>query len=315
MRGIFGDEHIFLLQRTSRDAIVERDIDGTGAAVLHCPSNMEGVLFEEPDEAAPEAEETGGADHRGLHELVEFSGGTEFEGNLEDFVEFVGLGTRHAVQLGVGDGDRPKAGQGRNQGFVFLGKRVGGTGVDENCALRARGTKGRRHQNSGRRIFSEVRGAVDAHRNALAGGDGASGDLDRRAQVVLLETRADGAGEIGGIGRHRLQHEPCLRLHLFLLHLLLLNKDEHGGRMQQHAQAVGDALRHGGGVGQAMQCGGGLDQNAGAAALFARKLVQSEGFERGAELGCQDGDFGYGVLVEAGIGGALHERDGAVHFP
>ena len=101
--GVFGDEHILLLQRAGRDAIVERDIDGTGHAVLHSPSNVEGGLFEQPDEAALEAEETGGADHRGLHELVEFSGGTEFEGNLENFVQFVGLGARHAVQLRVGD--------------------------------------------------------------------------------------------------------------------------------------------------------------------------------------------------------------------
>ena len=90
--------------------------------------------------------------------------------------------------------------------------------------------------------------------------------------------------------------------------------------MQQHAQAVGDVLRHGGGVGQAMECGGDLNQNAGAAALFAGKLVQAEGFERGTELGREDGDFGYGgvvkaSMVKAGIGGALQERDGTDHLP
>ena len=73
---------------------------------------MEGGLFEQTDEAALEAEETAGADHRSLHELVEFSGGTEFEGDLENFVQFVGLGSRHATQLRVGDRDRAKAGQG-----------------------------------------------------------------------------------------------------------------------------------------------------------------------------------------------------------
>ena len=303
--GVFGEEHIFLFQRSGPDAIVERDIEGAGDPVLHSPANVEYGLFEEPDEAALEAEETGGTDHRGLHELVELSGGTEFEGNLEDFVQFVSLGTRHAVQLGVGDGNRAKAGQGGDQGFVFLGERVGGTGIDQNRTVRARGAKGRRDQNSGRRIFSEMRGAVDAHRNALAGGDGAGGDLERRAELVLLETRADGEGEPWGLGRHRLQPKE----------FLLLDEDENGGRMQQHAEAVGDALHHGGGVGQAMQCGGDLDQNAGAAVLFAGKPVQAEGFQRGAELGGQDGDFGYGVVVEAGTRRALQECDGAGHFP
>ena len=109
--GVFGEEHIFLFQRAGGDAIVERDIDGTGNAVFHSPTNVEGALFEEADNAALEAEETGGADHGSVHELVEFSGGTEFEGNLEDFVEFVGLGAGHAVQFGVGDGDGAKPGQ------------------------------------------------------------------------------------------------------------------------------------------------------------------------------------------------------------
>ena len=135
----------FFFSVRRRGAIVERDIHGTGDAVLHSPANVEDVRFlEKPDEAALESEETGGTDHRGLHELVEFSGGTEFEGNLEDFVQFVGLGTRHAVQLGVGDGDRAKAGQGGNQGFVFLGEGVAGTRVNQNRAVRARGAKGRR---------------------------------------------------------------------------------------------------------------------------------------------------------------------------
>ena len=266
---------------------------------------MERGLFQEPDEAALEAEKAGGADDGGLHELVEFSGGTEFERNLEDLVEFVGLGTSHAVQLGVGDGDRAKAGQGGNQGFVFGSERVGETRVDENCTVRARGTKGRGDENSGRRVFSEMRSAVDADRNTLAGGHGAGRDLERRAQVVVLETRTDGERKPGNFGRHRLQLEQ-----FFLLH-----EDEHGGRMQQRTQAVGNALHHGCGVGQAMQCGGHLDQNAGAAVLFAGKLVQAKGFECGAELGGEDGDFGQGIIVKAGAGRTLQECDGSDHFP
>ena len=125
---------------------------------------MERGFFEKSDEAALEAEEAGGADRRGLHELVEFSGGSKFEGNLENFVQFVGLSARHAVQLGVGDGHRAKTGEGGDQGFVFLGKGVAGARVNQNRTMRARGAKGRCDEHSGRRVFSKMRSAVDAYR-------------------------------------------------------------------------------------------------------------------------------------------------------
>src|SRR5258708_8164631 len=109
---------------------------------------MEGGFFEEPDEAALEAKKTGGTDYRGLHELVQFSGGTEFKGNLENFVELVRLGARHAVQLSVGDRHRTKAGQCRDQGLVFLRQRPRVTGIDENRSPPARAAKERRAQNT-----------------------------------------------------------------------------------------------------------------------------------------------------------------------
>ena len=83
----------------------------------------------------------------------------------------------------------------------------------------------------------------------------------------------------------------------------------------EQAEAIGDALHHGCGVGQAMQRGGDFDQDAGAAVLFAGKLVQPEGFECGAELGRQDRDFGYRILVKAGMGRTLQECNGTDHFP
>ena len=155
--GVFRDEHIFLSQRAGSDVIVERDIDRTGDALLHCPSNVEGGVFEEADEAALEAEETGGTDHRGLHELAEFAGGSEFERNLEDFVEFVSLGTRHTVQLGIGHCHRAKAGQGRDQRLVFLSERLRGARINQNRTVRARGAKGRCDENSVGRIFPKMR--------------------------------------------------------------------------------------------------------------------------------------------------------------
>ena len=52
-----------------------------------------------------------------------------------------------------------------------------------------------------------------------------------------------------------------------------------------------------------------------AAVLFTGKLVQSEGFKCGAELGCQDSDFGYRIIVKAGVGRTLQECNGTNYFP
>ena len=60
--------------------------------------------------------------------------------------------------------------------------------------------------------------SVDAHGNALASGDGAGGDLERGAEVILLETRADGESKRGDFGGYRLQLEQ----------FFLLDENEHG---------------------------------------------------------------------------------------
>ena len=52
-----------------------------------------------------------------LHELIEFPGRSELEGNLENLVQFLGLGARHAVQLGIGDRDCAKSSERGNQVF------------------------------------------------------------------------------------------------------------------------------------------------------------------------------------------------------
>jgi len=52
-----------------------------------------------------------------------------------------------------------------------------------------------------------MRGAVDTHRNALAGGHGAGSDFEGGAQVILLEARADGERQFWGFRRNRLQPE------------------------------------------------------------------------------------------------------------
>ena len=53
--GIFGEEHIFLLQCARRVAIDQRDVYGTGYALIEGPANVEVAVFEKPDEASLEA--------------------------------------------------------------------------------------------------------------------------------------------------------------------------------------------------------------------------------------------------------------------
>src|SRR5260370_8613766 len=110
--------------------------------------------------------------------------------------------------------------------------------------------------------------------------------------MVLLKRRTNEEGEPAVLGGRRLQQEQ----------FLLLDEDEHGGRMKQHAKAVGDALHHGSRVGQAMQCGGYFDQNAGAAAFFAGKLILTEGFGCGADLGPPDSDLCYTLILKTSTG-------------
>src|SRR5260370_33746559 len=98
--------------------------------------------------------------------------------------------------------------------------------------MRAGGAKGRRDENAGRRIFSEMRGSVDAHGNAFAGDDGAGGDLKRGSEVVLREARTNGDSEPAVLGGNRLQQEQ----------FLVLDEDEHAGRMKQDANELGDAV-------------------------------------------------------------------------
>ena len=56
-----------------------------------------------------------------------------------------------------------------------------------------------------RGILSEMGSAVDAHGNALARGNRARRNLNRRPQFVLLEARSDGQRQLWRIGRDGLQ--------------------------------------------------------------------------------------------------------------
>ena len=82
-----------------------------------------------------------------------------------------------------------------------------------------------------------------------------------------------------------------------------MREDQHGGGVQQDAEAVGDTLHDGGGVGQAVEGGGQLRQDHGAAMLFPGNEIEAKSFEGTAELAGEDGGFGGSIVVEAGFGG------------
>ena len=134
---VLGDENVLLFESAGGDPVVKRDIDGPRYAFFHPPANMKGVLFEQSDEAALEAEETGGADDGGLHELVELAGRAQFKRNFENLVQLMGLSAGHAIQLGVGNRNGPKSSEGGDQGFVFLSEGFSEARIDQNCAVRA----------------------------------------------------------------------------------------------------------------------------------------------------------------------------------
>jgi hypothetical protein len=95
--GILGEENVLLLQGARRGAIQKRNVDWMSHALFQRPANMKLCAFQESDEASLEAQESAGPEDRSLHELVQLSGGAELERDLEDFVQFVGLGACHTV--------------------------------------------------------------------------------------------------------------------------------------------------------------------------------------------------------------------------
>ena len=93
-----------------------------GFAFFHGVANPELAIFQQRDEAAPEAQKIGGPQHERLQKVLEIAAGAELGGNLEQLVQFVRLRMRGGVEFGVGDGDRAEAGNRRHQRLLFRGK-------------------------------------------------------------------------------------------------------------------------------------------------------------------------------------------------
>src|SRR6266478_3490832 len=52
---ILGEKDLLLFERADRDTIGQRDLDGTGTAVLDSPANAKNIALQKPDVTAPEA--------------------------------------------------------------------------------------------------------------------------------------------------------------------------------------------------------------------------------------------------------------------
>ena len=239
---------------------------------------MEFPVLQQSDKAAPKPKETGGAYHRLLHELVGLAGGADFAGNFEHFMQFLRLRARHPVQLGVGDRHCAKPGKRGDQRFFFLRERSGCPRINQNCAVRTRRAERRRNQRPCRQILAEVGSTVYIDRNALARADRPRRDLQRRPQIMLRRARANDLRQMRRFRRDRLQ----------LKEFFVLHKNQHGRRLQNPAETIGNSFRHRGCFWQTMHFGRQLDQNGRAAMLLLSKLMEPDNFECTPELRGQD---------------------------
>ena len=82
----------------------------SGLAVFCRPTHVEGAVFQQSNEAASEAQEIRCPQRKLLQELIQLADGAEFGRNIQQLMEFVGLGAGGVVKLGIGDGHRREAG-------------------------------------------------------------------------------------------------------------------------------------------------------------------------------------------------------------
>ena len=108
--GVIRPEHLFARQSPACDPLGEHMIHPLRYSLLDTPSHVKDAVLQQSDEAAPKAEEVRGTNYESLHELIELADGAEFGRDLQQLMEFVGLGAGSAVELGISDGDRAEAG-------------------------------------------------------------------------------------------------------------------------------------------------------------------------------------------------------------
>ena len=268
-------------------------------------ANPELVVFQQRDEAAPEAQKIGGAHHKRLQKMLQIAAGTEFGRNLQQLVEFVRLGMRGGVQFGVRHGDGAKSGDRRHQRFFFGRENAVLPRVDQDRALRARSAKRSRNQHPGRnQIAQRVHVGADGNRDRLSGGDGALRQIGGEADGLAVMPGPSRVRQLRSLGRNRPQFKRAFAP----------QQDANQPRPQKQAQAVGQGLDHGGDIRSAVQRMGDVRQNLGAAVLFAGNIAEPRRFQQAAQLAGQDRGLGGQIFVKEVVDGIVQKRDRPNHF-
>ena len=164
LAGIVGAEHLLVKQGTAGGASGNQKVCSLGQTVLCAPAHAEGTVFQESNEAAPEAEEVRGAQCKLLQEFIQLADGAEVGRDVQQLVQFVSLGAGRVVKLGIGNGHCPKTGDHGNQRLLLRAEDAFLTRIYQDCSLGDGGAEGRGNQHTGgNQITQGVGGRIDGH--------------------------------------------------------------------------------------------------------------------------------------------------------
>ena len=114
----------------------------------------------------------------------------QFRGDVQQLMQFMGLFPGGGVELGIGDGDRPKTGNRGNQRFFFPTKNAFVAGIYQDCPLGERSSKRSRNQHTRRNQVAEsVAGGINGDADRLAGSNRPHGQICREMEALAIVTR------------------------------------------------------------------------------------------------------------------------------
>ena len=220
-------------------------------------------------------------------------------------MQFVRLALRGGTQFGVSHGDRPEAGNRRDQRLLLGGEDSDVSRIDEDRALGARSAEGRGNQHSRRDQAAErVQLAADGDGNSLSGGNRALRQIGGEANGLAVMSSPEGICQLGSFGGHGAQFEGSLAAQK--------NRDQ--TRTQQKPETIRQGLDDGGYVGSSVQGGRDLGEDLGPPMFLARGFAEPGCFQQAAELPGQDSGLGGEVLIKKSLFGVVQKRRRADDF-
>ena len=94
-------EYLFVANRLGQYPFRKDETRRARLAVLLAPADRELVVVHQPYEGSSESEKVAGAQDELLHELIDIGNGTEFRGDADDLMKFMGLGTGFGIEFCV----------------------------------------------------------------------------------------------------------------------------------------------------------------------------------------------------------------------